>query len=87
LVGVRYSERYLLNKFGFIWIIISIIVLTIWHVPFIIDFAALHEPIHILQHFSFIIVGATVFLAIRALGESFKIIQIENIRIREPMLQ
>ena len=36
--------------------------------------SALHEPIHILQHFSFIIVGATVFLAIRALGESFKIL-------------
>ena len=29
-----------LNKFGFIWIIISIILLTIWRVPFIIDFAA-----------------------------------------------
>jgi len=37
-------------------------------------FAALHEPIHILQHFSFIIVGTTVFLAIRASGESFRIL-------------
>src|SRR5205085_9533218 len=36
-----------LNKFGFIWIIISIILLALWHVPFIFDFAALHEPIHI----------------------------------------
>jgi cytochrome c oxidase assembly factor CtaG len=63
-----------LNKFGFIWIIISIILLAFWHVPFVFDFAALHEPIHILQHLSFIIVGATVFLAIRALGESFKIL-------------
>ena len=38
------------NKFGFIFII-SVVLLTFWHVPFIFDFAALHEPIHILLHF------------------------------------
>ena len=53
---------------------ISIILLAFWHVPFIFDFAALHEPIRILQYFSFIIVGTTVFLAIRASGESFRIL-------------
>ena len=29
------------NKFGFIWIIISIVLLAFWHVPFIFDFVCL----------------------------------------------
>ena len=44
-----------------------------WHIPSVFDFASLYEPFHILQHVSFIIVGAAGFLAIRSLGESFSI--------------
>jgi Protein of unknown function (DUF1404)/Cytochrome c oxidase caa3 assembly factor (Caa3_CtaG) len=62
------------NRYGFIWLIIPIILLTFWHLPSVFDYAALNDSVHILQHISFIIVGATSFLALRALGESFKII-------------
>ena len=62
------------NRYGFVWLIIPIILLTFWHLPFVFDYAALNDSVHILQHISFIIVGATSFLALRALGESFKII-------------
>ena len=48
--------------------------MTFWHLPSVFDYATLHEQIHILQHISFIIVGATGFLALRTLGESFKIL-------------
>jgi hypothetical protein len=62
------------SKYGFIWLIIPIILLTFWHLPSIFDYATLNEQVHIMQHISFIIVGATAFLALRALGESFKIL-------------
>jgi hypothetical protein len=62
------------SKYGFIWLIIPIILLTFWHLPSIFDYATLNEQVHIIQHISFIIVGATAFLALRALGESFKIL-------------
>ena len=62
------------NRYGFIWLIIPIILLTFWHLPSVFDYAALNDSVHILQHISFIIVGVTSFLAFRALGESFKII-------------
>jgi hypothetical protein len=62
------------NTYGFIWLIIPIVLLTFWHLPSVFDYATLHEQIHILQHISFIIVGATGFLALRALGESFRIL-------------
>jgi cytochrome c oxidase assembly factor CtaG len=62
------------SRYGFIWLIIPIILLTFWHLPSIFDYATLNEQVHIIQHISFIIVGATAFLALRALGESFKIL-------------
>jgi hypothetical protein len=62
------------SKYAFIWLIIPILLLTFWHLPSVFDYATLHEQIHILQHISFIIVGATGFLALRTLGESFKIL-------------
>jgi hypothetical protein len=62
------------SKYSFLWLLIPIILLTIWHWPPLFDYAVLHENIHILQHISFIIVGATGFIALRTLGESFKII-------------
>ena len=62
------------SRYSFIWLIIPIVLLTFWHLPSVFDYATLHEQIHILQHISFIIVGATGFLALRALGESFMIL-------------
>ena len=62
------------SRYGFTWLIIPIILLTFWHLPSIFDYATLNEQVHIIQHISFIIVGATAFLALRALGESFKIL-------------
>ena len=66
------SKIFSINRFGYryIWIIVSVFILAIWHVPSIFDFASQHIQIHILQHISFIIVGATGFLAIRSFGES-----------------
>jgi hypothetical protein len=62
---------FLVNKYGFIWIIITIVLITIWHIPTIFDLATLYAPVHILQHVSFILVGACGFMALRTLGESF----------------
>ena len=62
------------SKNGFLWLSIPIIMLAVWHYPPLFDYAVLHENVHILQHVSFIIVGATGFIALRTLGESFKII-------------
>src|SRR5919199_233906 len=62
------------SKNGFLWLSIPIILLAIWHYPPLFDYAVLHENVHIIQHVSFIIVGATGFIALRTLGESFKII-------------
>jgi hypothetical protein len=62
------------SRYSFVWLVIPIVVLTFWHIPSIFDYATLNEPVHILQHISFIIVGATAFLALRTLGESFKIL-------------
>jgi len=62
-----------INRYGYIWIAIAVALLTFWHIPSVFDFAELHESIHILQHISFIVVGAAGFLAARSLGESFKL--------------
>jgi hypothetical protein len=60
-------------KYRYIWIIASIFILVIWHIPSIFDFADRHVQVHILQHISFIVVGATGYLAIRSFGESFSL--------------
>jgi hypothetical protein len=65
------KKIFLVNKYGFIWIIITIVLITIWHIPTIFDLATLYAPVHILQHVSFILVGACGFIALRTLGESF----------------
>ena len=62
------------SRYGLLWLSIPILLLAIWHYPPLFDYAVLHENVHILQHISFIIVGATAFIALRTLGESFKII-------------
>lgn len=56
------------------WLSIPILLLAVWHYPPLFDYAVLHANVHILQHISFIVVGATAFIALRTLGESFKII-------------
>jgi hypothetical protein len=61
------------KKIGYIWVIISILILTFWHLPIIFDYSELHPHVHVLQHVSFIVVGMTGFLSLRALGESYKI--------------
>ena len=62
------------SRHGYFWFSVPVILLALWHCPPLFDYAVLHENIHILQHISFIIVGVTGFIALRTLGESFKII-------------
>lgn len=62
-----------LNKYAWIWIIIAILLMSVWHIPDFFDYAFTHSQVHILQHISFIIVGAATFLTIRILGESFNL--------------
>ncbi|MDQ6862233.1 MAG: DUF1404 domain-containing protein [Thermoproteota archaeon] len=66
-------KLFTINRFGYVWIAIAVALLTFWHIPTVFDFAELHESIHILQHISFIVVGAAGFLTARSLGESFKL--------------
>jgi|GEM_PF-694747 len=69
------GKIFFINRSGYryIWIVISVFILAIWHVPSIFDYAEQHIQAHIAQHFSFIIVGATGYLAIRSFGESFNL--------------
>jgi cytochrome c oxidase assembly factor CtaG len=61
------------DKTGVLWLAIAVVLMTLWHLPHVFDTAAVDVNVHILQHFSFAIVGAAGFLAMRVLGESFKI--------------
>jgi Protein of unknown function (DUF1404) len=61
------------NRYGYVWIIMAAAILAFWHIPSVFDFAQLHEQVHITQHISFVVVGAVSFLAVRSLGESFKL--------------
>jgi hypothetical protein len=61
------------KRIGYIWIIVSILILGFWHLPFIFDYSEMHPIVHMMQHISFIFVGVTGFLSIRALGESYQI--------------
>jgi len=60
---------FFLNKYGFIWIAIAASLLIIWHLPWLFNLASESRNIHVLQHISFIAVGAVGFLAIRSLGD------------------
>jgi hypothetical protein len=62
---------FFLNSYKFIWPLIAIALIAIWHIPVVFDFAILYEPAHILQHLSFVAVGVCSLMAIRCLGESF----------------
>ncbi|HEY7078943.1 MAG TPA: hypothetical protein VH500_04525 [Nitrososphaeraceae archaeon] len=69
------SKIFIVNRSGYryIWIIASVFILAIWHIPLIFDYAEQHIQIHIAQHISFIVLGATGYLAIRSFGESFNL--------------
>ena len=78
IIGINYWTRFLrkifgINNCGLVWVIMASGLMIFWHIPSVFDFATLYESFHILQHISFIIVGAAGFLAIRSLGESFSI--------------
>jgi hypothetical protein len=62
-----------IKRIGYIWILVSVLILAFWHIPKLFDFAVLNENIHIMQHISFIFVGMTGFLSTRSLGESYQI--------------
>ncbi|HYZ60306.1 MAG TPA: hypothetical protein VE544_11670 [Nitrososphaeraceae archaeon] len=64
---------FLLNSYRFIWPLIAIALIAIWHIPATFDFAILYKPAHILQHLSFVAVGVCSLMAIRCLGESFSL--------------
>jgi len=57
----------------YVWLILAAGLITFWHIPSVFDFTELHEQIHVAQHISFVLVGAMGLLAIRSLGESFKL--------------
>jgi hypothetical protein len=59
-----------LNNNGFCWILMATSLIIFWHIPIIFDTAEKNNEIHILQHISFIIVGTTVYLCLRSLGEN-----------------
>lgn len=59
-----------LNKKWIILFIFIVILMLIWHIPDIFDYATFNPHIHILQHFSFIIVGILLFVSIRLSYES-----------------
>ena len=44
-----------------------------WHIPQFFDYTSTHYSIHVMQHLSFIIVGAATFMIIRLYGESFNL--------------
>jgi hypothetical protein len=77
-ICINYWTRFLrkifgINNHGLVWVIMAVSLMIFWHIPSVFNFASLYESFHILQHISFIIVGASGFLAIRSLGESFSI--------------
>ena len=59
-----------LNKKWIILFFFIVILMSIWHIPEIFDYAIFNPNIHILQHFSFIIVGILLFVSIRLSLES-----------------
>jgi cytochrome c oxidase assembly factor CtaG len=62
-----------LNTYPWSWILIAGSLIFIWHIPQIFDYASTHDYVHIMQHLSFIMVGAATFMIIRLLGESFNL--------------
>lgn len=63
-----------LNKRSLYLSIPVILIISIWHVPFIFNLALSSPEIHILQHLSFVLVGILVFLSFRFAFESYSIL-------------
>lgn len=75
---IQYWKQFLrkifrLNKYPWIWIIIALLLVVIWHIPYVFDYAFTHSVTHVLQHLSFVVVGAAIFVTMRVLGESFNL--------------
>jgi hypothetical protein len=66
-------KMFKLNTHVWIWIIVAGLLMSVWHIPEIFDYAFTHSQIHILQHLSFVIVGASGFVTARILGETFNL--------------
>ncbi|MGE0389093.1 MAG: DUF1404 family protein [Candidatus Nitrosocosmicus sp.] len=64
------------KNIGYLFTLLVISLLFIWHIPSIFDYALLHEEFHRLQHISFIVIGALGFMSLRILGDSYKIFQL-----------
>ncbi len=62
------------DKTGILWVSIAIILMALWHYPPVFDTAVLNPSVHIMQHFSFIIVGTAGYISIRIWGESYRIL-------------
>jgi len=58
---------------GLLWFSIAVILMVLWHLPKVFDTAAAEPSVHIVQHISFIIVGASGYLVVRVFRESFRI--------------
>jgi len=63
-----------LNKRSLYLSIPVILIISIWHVPFIFNLALSSPEVHILQHLSFVLVGILVFLSFRFAFESYSIL-------------
>ena len=63
-------SSYIMAGNGLILIICAIILVAFWHIPSFFDLSSYSEKIHLLQHFSFVMVGALFFLSLRQLGQS-----------------
>lgn len=62
-----------LNTHPWSWIVIAGCLAIVWHIPPIFDYASTYDYVHVIQHLSFILVGAATFMIIRLLGESFNL--------------
>jgi cytochrome c oxidase assembly factor CtaG len=63
-------SAYIIASNGLILIICAIILVAFWHIPSIFDLSSYSQEIHLLQHFSFVMVGALFLLSLRQLGQS-----------------
>jgi hypothetical protein len=62
-----------LNTHSWSWITIAGSLIFVWHVPQIFDYASTHYYVHVMQHLSFILIGAATYMTIRLFGESFNL--------------
>jgi cytochrome c oxidase assembly factor CtaG len=59
---------------GLLWLAIAVGLMAFWHLPEVFDLATRSESVHVLQHTSFVMVGAAGFIATRMFGDSFRIL-------------